>query len=61
MKQFLHPEKLANPRLWVALSTVLVGLIACQSVNRTVLSVPQVAGAEFVGSEDCMLCHEDHA
>ncbi|MGA1205595.1 MAG: cytochrome c3 family protein [Opitutales bacterium] len=59
MKQFLSTKELARPRLWVALGTILVGLIACQSVNRTVLSVPQTPGAEFVGSEDCMLCHED--
>jgi predicted CXXCH cytochrome family protein len=49
----------AAARLWIALSAILVGFLACQSVNRTVLSVPQVAGAEFVGSEDCTLCHED--
>ena len=45
-------------RLWVAMSAVLIGFIACQSVNRTVLVVPQTKGAEFVGSEDCSLCHE---
>ncbi len=46
-------------RLWICLGTVLLVFIACQSVNRTVLMVPQTKGAEFVGSEDCMLCHED--
>lgn len=59
--------KLDNPpktmslssRLWISMGAVLVGLIACQSVNRTVLVVPQTQGAEFVGNEDCMLCHED--
>lgn len=47
-------------RLWIILSAVLIGFMACQSVNRTVLSVPQTAaGAEFMGTEDCSLCHED--
>lgn len=46
-------------RLWIVLSAILTGFLACQSVNRTVLMVPQTAGAEFVGTEDCMLCHED--
>jgi predicted CXXCH cytochrome family protein len=58
MKQFLSPKEL-GPRTWFTLGTVLFGLIACQTVNRTVLTVPQTPGAEFVGNEDCMLCHED--
>jgi predicted CXXCH cytochrome family protein len=45
--------------VWICLGAVLVGLLACQSVNRAVLRVPQIAGAEVVGTEDCMLCHED--
>jgi hypothetical protein len=58
MKQFLTPREL-GPRTWFTLGAVLFGLIACQTVNRTVLNVPQTPGAEFVGNEDCMLCHED--
>jgi len=46
-------------RLCMVLGAVLAGFAACQSVNRTILAVPQIAGAEFVGSEDCSLCHED--
>lgn len=46
-------------RLWIVLGAVLAGFVACQSANRTVLAVPRIAGAEFVGSEDCSLCHED--
>jgi predicted CXXCH cytochrome family protein len=45
-------------RVSIILGGILVGLMACQSVNRTVIAVPQIAGAEFVGTEDCMLCHE---
>ncbi|WP_404425151.1 cytochrome c3 family protein [Nibricoccus sp. IMCC34717] len=34
-------------------------LISCVVVNRTIIVPPQVAGAEFVGSKDCVQCHED--
>jgi len=46
------------PRLWLCLGGLLVALAACQTVNRTVLRVPQIQGAGFVGTEDCLLCHE---
>ena len=60
MKLQLPPLKMfLNARLWATMGAVLLGLIACQSVNRTVLVVPQTKGAEFVGNEDCTLCHED--
>jgi predicted CXXCH cytochrome family protein len=47
--------------------TVLIGafagwgllLISCVVVNRTIVVPPQVAGAEFVGSQECVQCHED--
>jgi predicted CXXCH cytochrome family protein len=38
---------------------LLIGFGACQSVNRTIVVVPEIVGAEYVGSEDCSLCHED--
>lgn len=34
-------------------------LISCVMVNRTVVAPPQVAGANFVGSKECIECHED--
>ena len=34
-----------------------VFLIGCVSVSRTVLAPPHVPGADFVGSQDCALCH----
>jgi predicted CXXCH cytochrome family protein len=49
---------LSHPRIWLSIGAVLLGFAACQTVNRTVLMVPQTKGAEFVGSEDCMLCHD---
>lgn len=57
-----------DPRFWsrtvrirvlLAGGALLLGLGACQSVNRTIMVVPEIPGAEFVGSEDCSLCHED--
>jgi predicted CXXCH cytochrome family protein len=34
-------------------------LVACVSVNRTLYAPPQVPGANFVGSQECAMCHED--
>lgn len=45
--------------LFVASAAFLLGLGACQTVNRTIVVVPEIPGAELVGSEDCSLCHED--
>lgn len=39
----------------------LASLISCQSVQRTVIAVPHTTGAEFVGSEECTICHESIA
>ncbi len=35
-------------------------LISCVMVNRTMLAPPQIAGAKFVGSKECVQCHEGH-
>lgn len=48
----------AIAKIWITVLGVLLGFMACQSVNRTIISVPEIQGAEFVGTEDCMLCHE---
>ncbi|MEX0323217.1 MAG: cytochrome c3 family protein [Puniceicoccaceae bacterium] len=59
MKNSKMPQTLlAKSRLWIALGAVLIGFIACETVNRTVVVVPKTKGAEFMGSEDCMLCHD---
>lgn len=34
-------------------------LIGCVSVNRTVVVSPKIAGAELVGTSDCVTCHSD--
>ncbi|MGC4073907.1 MAG: cytochrome c3 family protein [Nibricoccus sp.] len=42
---------------------VLVGwgllLVSCVVANRTMIAPPQIAGATFVGSNDCAQCHEN--
>lgn len=47
--------------LWVAGggASVAVILISCASTGRTLMTPPMIAGAEFVGSEECATCHED--
>ena len=32
-------------------------LVSCVMVNRTIIMPPQVAGAQFVGSKNCVECH----
>ncbi|MDX2186532.1 MAG: cytochrome c3 family protein [Opitutaceae bacterium] len=34
-------------------------LVSCVVANRTMVAPPRIAGAEFVGSGDCVQCHED--
>jgi len=34
-------------------------LISCVAVNRTALAPPKIAGATFVGTNECVQCHED--
>jgi predicted CXXCH cytochrome family protein len=34
-------------------------LVSCVMVNRAVMMPPQIAGAKFVGSKDCVQCHEN--
>lgn len=33
-------------------------LVSCMMVNRTMVAPPQIPGAKFVGSKDCVQCHE---
>jgi predicted CXXCH cytochrome family protein len=34
-------------------------LVSCVMTDRTVVAPPQVAGAKFVGSQECVQCHEE--
>jgi len=52
----------ANRRgLAVAAGTVILVLavISCSTVKRTVVSLPDGFGAEYIGSAECATCHED--
>jgi predicted CXXCH cytochrome family protein len=56
---------ITRPR-WTKTTLIFTGtaiwgliLIGCVSVSRTMLAPPQVAGANFIGSKECVQCHED--
>jgi len=38
---------------------VAVVAISCAGITRTIVAPPQIAGAEFVGSDACTDCHEN--
>lgn len=37
---------------------LLLTLVSCGSLARTVVAPPHIPGAEYVGDEDCELCHD---
>lgn len=46
--------------LWIGLAAVLmVVAVSCVTGDRVLTLGPQIAGAEFAGSESCAQCHED--
>lgn len=50
--------------LYVAgVGALLIGFVAvsCATEGRTLLAPPQIAGATYVGSEECADCHEDNS
>lgn len=40
------------------LLTALLGVISCGTLNKPVVMPPQIAGATFIGSQECATCHE---
>lgn len=38
---------------------LLVAIISCTTVHRTVVQLPNVPGATYIGSDQCDLCHDD--
>jgi predicted CXXCH cytochrome family protein len=36
-----------------------VGVMACRTVNRAVVALPEVPGANYIGSKECAQCHEE--
>lgn len=45
----------------VCLAGIIILLPGCQSVERTIVAPPHIAGAEFSGSENCEVCHAEIA
>jgi predicted CXXCH cytochrome family protein len=46
--------------LFVAGSVVLLqGVISCGTVHRSVVILPDVPGAKYIGSKECEQCHEE--
>ncbi len=41
-----------------AVLLLLGGAIACRTVNRTVVQLPEVPGAKYIGSRECEQCHQ---
>jgi len=48
-------------RIVVVVVCVALTLYACVRTTRTLVAPPMIAGAEFVGSQDCADCHSDLA
>jgi predicted CXXCH cytochrome family protein len=38
---------------------LLLAVISCRSVNRSVVMLPEVPGAKYIGSKECEQCHEE--
>src|SRR5258707_14756549 len=37
---------------------ILLVVISCRSVNRSVVMLPDVPGAKYIGSKECEQCHD---
>jgi predicted CXXCH cytochrome family protein len=57
------PETAARWKRWlggtVAAAVLLLVLVACRTVNRAVVLLPNVPGAEYIGSQACAECHSE--
>lgn len=54
-------RRLTHSNVWLFGAVLAWSLLflACASVNRTVVSPVQIAGAEYVGSAECATCHAE--
>ncbi len=51
-----------KPALILGITSALgLLLISCAEVNRAVVAPPQIAGAKYAGSKQCVQCHADEA
>jgi len=40
-------------------AVLLLAVISCRTVNRSVVVLPDVPGAKYIGSKECEQCHEE--
>ncbi|MFO1477158.1 MAG: cytochrome c3 family protein [Verrucomicrobiota bacterium] len=38
---------------------LLLAVVSCESVNRSVVQLPEYPGAKYIGSKECEQCHEE--
>jgi predicted CXXCH cytochrome family protein len=43
----------------LAVAGLALGVVSCETVDRTVVIPPNIPGAKFVGSQECATCHEN--
>ena len=48
-----------NRALAAGAALLLLAAISCRTVHRTVVQLPNVPGANYVGSEQCDMCHDE--
>ena len=54
--------KRGGMRVWLAGAcslALMIVLVACQSVHRAVVVLPNVPGAKYIGSSECEQCHDE--
>jgi predicted CXXCH cytochrome family protein len=55
----LSPPRRQTVVLLATATLLLVAVISCRTVNRSVVMLPKVPGAEYIGSKECQQCHPD--
>jgi predicted CXXCH cytochrome family protein len=63
MNRILHKARsLASSPKWLALAAgtmvLLLVVISCSTVSRSVVVLPNVPGANYIGSSECEVCHD---
>jgi len=51
-------KRVKGAALAAGASLLLLVVISCQSVTRSVVVLPNVPGAEYIGSKECEMCHD---
>src|SRR5215467_11224075 len=58
----LRRKLLGNALRVLAATTLLLallfGVMSCRTVNRSVVVLPEVPGAKYIGSKECEQCHD---